>query len=164
MKVTVTLDEKGYLPAIYTSLANTRRANQPIISFPIELTNMPKEAVALAVTLIDYDAVPLTGFPFIHWLATNVPIMSEIPADFSRNFVGPQGQNSWESRFYELDDDYFTSHYAGPNPPDQPHHYTLTTFALAHDLDLKNGFFYNDFRTALSDSVMAKAEIQILAK
>lgn len=164
MKVTVPLDENGYLPAVYTSLAKTKRANQPIVSFPIELKGIPEGAVSFAVTLIDYDAVPLTGFPFIHWLATNIPMMTEIPADFSRNFTGPQGQSSWMSRFYGLNDDYFTSHFAGPNPPDKPHRYTLTVFSLSHDLDLTNGFFFNDLRTALNDSVLAKTEIQILAK
>ncbi|WP_125574498.1 YbhB/YbcL family Raf kinase inhibitor-like protein [Levilactobacillus huananensis] len=164
MKVTVALDKSGYLPPIYTSLTTEKRANQPIVSFPIELAEIPTETTSLAVTLIDYDAVPLTGFPFIHWLAANVPVMSRIPADFSRSFVGPQGQNSWVSRFYGLDDDYFTCHYAGPNPPDQPHHYTLAVFALTHNLDLKNSFFYNDLRAALHDNVLAKAEIEILAK
>lgn len=164
MKVTVTLDKNGYLPAVYTKLSNIKRENQPIVSFPINLSKIPKESASLAFTLIDYDAVPLTGFPFIHWIATNVPVMSEIPVDFSRNYRGPQGQNSWMSRFYELDDSYFASHYAGPNPPKEPHYYTLTVFALSHDLNLENKFFYNDLLTKLSGNVLEQTKIQILAK
>ncbi|MFD1417978.1 YbhB/YbcL family Raf kinase inhibitor-like protein [Companilactobacillus keshanensis] len=164
MKVTVILDKNGYLPAAYTSLANEGHDGQPVISFPIELKDIPKEAVSLAITLIDYDAVPLTGFPFIHWIATNIPAMTKIPADFSRNFTGPQGQNSWVSRFYGLEDDYFTNHYAGPNPPDKPHKYTLTVFALSQNLQLDNGFFYNNLHEKLTSNVLSKSEIQIFAK
>jgi len=164
MKVEVLLDKSGYLPTMYTDSANIKRNNQPIVSFPIKLKEVPEDSVSLAITLVDYDAVPLTGFPFIHWITANVPVMTEIPADFSRNFGGPQGQNSWMSRFYKLDDNYFASHYAGPNPPEKPHHYTLTVFALSHDLDLESGFFYNDLLRKLTGNVLAQAKIQVLAK
>ncbi|WP_252904380.1 hypothetical protein [Secundilactobacillus silagei] len=40
----------------------------------------------MAISLIDYDAVPRTGFPFIHWLAANIPVSQEISADFSRRY------------------------------------------------------------------------------
>lgn len=164
MKVKVLLDDNGYLPMIYTSLANERYDDQPITSFPIELRDIPNGTISLAVSLIDYDAVSLTGFPFIHWIATNIPVMTKIPVDFSRNFNGPQGQNSWVSRFYGLEDDYFTAHYAGPNPPDRAHRYTLTIYALSQNLKLDSGFFYNDFREKLTGNVLAKEEIEILAK
>jgi Phospholipid-binding protein len=41
------------------------------------LQDIPAQTAALAVSLIDYDAVPRTGFPFIHWLAANIPVMTE---------------------------------------------------------------------------------------
>jgi len=163
MQIKVELDA-GFLPTIYTSEANVKRADQPILSFPIEIKAIPDNTVALAISLIDYDAVPRTGFPFIHWLAANVPVMAELPADFSRNFEGPQGQNSWMSRFYELNDPYFASHYAGPNPSDQPHQYTLTVFALSKNLKLANGFYYNEFLNQLAGKIITKSEIKVLAK
>ncbi len=162
MQIKVDLDD-GFLPLIYTSNANVKHSGQPLLLFPIEIKSIPAITTAFAISLIDYDAVPRTGFPFIHWLATNIPVMAEIPADFSRNFEGPQGQNSWMSRFYQLNDSYFADHYAGPNPPDQPHRYTLSVFALKHNLPLNNRFYYNDFREQLVGNVLTKAELQILA-
>ena len=47
---------------------------RPILSFPISLAAIPKEARYLSWELIDYDTIPLIGFPFIHWLAANVPV------------------------------------------------------------------------------------------
>lgn len=163
MQITVALKD-GYLPTIYTSQANVKHENQPIMSFPVEIQSIPEKTQSLAISLIDYDAVPRTGFPFIHWLATNVPPMAEIPVDFSRNYEGPQGQNSWMSRFYQMNDSYFASHYAGPNPPDQAHQYTLTVYALNQNMNLENGFYYNDFRNQLTDRVITKASLQVLAK
>ena len=141
MQIKVDLDD-GFLPRIYTSNANVKHSGQPILSFPIEIKSIPAITTAFAISLIDYDAVP---------------------ADFSRNFEGPQGQNSWMSRFYQLNDSYFADHYAGPNPPDQPHRYTLSVFALKHNLPLNNRFYYNDFREQLVGNVLTKAELQILA-
>lgn len=163
MKVITPLNQ-GFLPDRYTSKAEITKKNQPIVSFPITIQEIPKKATSLALSLIDYDAVPRTGFPFIHWLAANIPPMTEIPADFSRHFTGPQGQNSWMSRFYALDDAYFTAHYAGPNPPDQPHHYTLTIYALSSNAPLKNQFYYNEFLDQLSDRIIDQSSLRLLAK
>ncbi|WP_304057887.1 YbhB/YbcL family Raf kinase inhibitor-like protein [Levilactobacillus namurensis] len=163
MQITVTLKD-GYLPTIYTSKASVKYKGQPIVSFPIEIQSIPEKTQSLAISLIDYDAVPRTGFPFIHWLAANVPPMVEIPVDFSRTYDGPQGQNSWMSRFYDMNDSYFAKHYAGPNPPDQAHRYTLTVYALNQKMRLKNNFYYNDFRDQLAGQVIEKASLQVLAK
>ena len=72
---------------------------RPILSFPISLAAIPKEARYLSWELIDYDTIPLIGFPFIHWLAANVPVTNEIPEDFSRTALKPtiQGKNSLAS-------------------------------------------------------------------
>ncbi|KZU53143.1 hypothetical protein [Lactiplantibacillus plantarum] len=74
MQIKVDLDD-GFLPRIYTSNANVKHSGQPILSFPIEIKSIPAITTAFAISLIDYDAVPRTGFPFIHWLATNIPVM-----------------------------------------------------------------------------------------
>nr|WP_279386042.1 hypothetical protein [Lactiplantibacillus plantarum] len=91
MQIKVDLDD-GFLPRIYTSNANVKHSGQPILSFPIEIKSIPAITTAFAISLIDYDAVPRTGFPFIHWLATNIPVMAEIPADFSRNLRAPRSK------------------------------------------------------------------------
>jgi len=160
MQLKVPLDH-GFLPASYTTQAKVTRKNQPIQSFPIELIAVPKQAQSLAIFLIDYDAVPLTGFPFIHWLVANIPITDKIPVDFSRSFTGPQGQTSWMSRFYHLDDSYFSNHYAGPNPPGHAHSYSLTVLALKQTVQIQNGFYYNEFRYKLRDHIIETAMSQL---
>lgn len=65
MQIKVDLDD-GFLPRIYTSNANVKHSGQPILSFPIEIKSIPAITTAFAISLIDYDAVPRTGFTFIH--------------------------------------------------------------------------------------------------
>lgn len=163
MQLKVPLNQ-GYLADVYTNKVSATRNKQPIVFFPIEIQAIPQNTKFLAVSLIDYDAVPRTGFPFIHWLATDIPIMTKIPTDFSRHFEGPQGQTSWMSRFYQLNDSYFKNHYAGPNPPEQSHDYTLTLFALEERLGLADSFYYNDFLKALTGNVLTQASSQISVK
>ncbi|WP_125767107.1 YbhB/YbcL family Raf kinase inhibitor-like protein [Lapidilactobacillus wuchangensis] len=163
MRIEVHL-EQGYLPDRYTKYSQTKQSDQPVISFPIILNDLPENTKYLAISLIDYDAVPRTGFPFIHWLVADIPVVNEISEDFSRQFKGPQGRNTWNSRFYEVNDDDLTSHYAGPTPPDKPHDYTLTIYALNKPTNLKNGFFYNEFRKKLQHKVIERAEIELTAR
>lgn len=45
----------------------------PVRSFPIEINDVPQEARTLALAFIDYDAIPVGGFCWIHWTACNLP-------------------------------------------------------------------------------------------
>lgn len=163
MKITVKLNN-GFLPDKYSKFSDTKISDQPVVSFPIHLENIPDNTKYLAITLIDYDAVTRTGAPFIHWLISDIPVQTNIPEDFSRIFTGPQGKNTWYSRFYTLNDNYVINHYAGPVPPDKPHAYTLTVYALNQSTDLENGFFYNQFRDSLKSKILDQQEIKLLAK
>ncbi len=163
MKLSVPITDDKYLPDKYSKYSAIKKAGQPVISFPVNISNIPEETKYLAISLIDYDAVPRTGFPFIHWLAANLPVQS-IDEDFSSVFDGPQGMNSWSSRFYELNDPYVISHYAGPNPPDKPHRYTITVYALHHEMKLKNKFFYNEFLDQLKENVIEQEKLVISAR
>lgn len=157
MQLSVPLTDKGLMPDKYSKHSEIQKAGQPVVSFPITISDVPDKAKYLAVSLIDYDAVPVSGSPFIHWLAANLPVQS-IEEDFSRSFDGPQGMNSWYSR---LDDPYVTSHYAGPNPPDKTHRYTLIVYALDHEMNLKDKFFYNEFLDELKDNILDQGELVI---
>lgn len=117
MKITVNT-RGGFVPDKYSKYSDVKVAGQPVVSFPIKVDGLSENTKYLAISLIDYDAAPVAGFPFIHWLAANVPA-GDVPEDFSRNFDGPQGKNSWSSRFYNVDNDYIVSHYAGPMPPEK---------------------------------------------
>ncbi len=163
MKISVPLTKDGYLPDKYSKYSTIKRAGQPVVSFPVKIADVPDGTECLALSLIDYDAVPRTGFPFIHWLATNLPVQS-IPEDFSSVFEGPQGMNTWASRFYDEDDEYVISHYAGPMPPEKPHRYTLTIYALSQAMNVKDKFFYNDFRDELAEKILTKTELMVNAR
>lgn len=161
MKIQIPLTSDGYLPDKYSKHGEVKQVGQPVVSFPIKVSQLPAGTANLAVSLIDYDAVPFTGFPFIHWLAANLP-SQDVKEDLSRNFKGPQGMNSWYSRFYQVTDPYVISHYAGPMPPakgKQAHYYTVTVYALRGPLKLQDGFFYNDFRRQLQGKILNKAEL-----
>ncbi|WP_125588742.1 YbhB/YbcL family Raf kinase inhibitor-like protein [Companilactobacillus jidongensis] len=163
MKVKVEL-ENSYLPDKYTKYSNQKLSGQPIVSFPMRLSDIPVNTKCLVISLIDYDAIPRTGFPFIHWLITDVPTMDIIPEDFSRCYDGPQGKNSWYSRFYDLNDEYVINHYAGPTPPDKPHRYTLEVFALNDKTKLNQGFFYNQLLDSIEDKIVAHCSIKLRAR
>ena len=87
-----------------------------------------------------------------------------ITEDFSSGFEGPQGMNTWASRFYDEDDEYVISHYAGPMPPEKPHRYTLTIYALSQAMNVKDRFFYNDFRDELAGKILTKTELIVNAR
>ena len=43
----------------------------PVRSFPFRIEELPENTKAIAFSLIDYDAVPVCSFPWIHWLVTD---------------------------------------------------------------------------------------------
>lgn len=157
----------GYLPDKYSKYADKAFtfSNQPIVSFPIELADLPNETQFLALTLVDYDAVPVCGFPWIHWVVANIPVTELIPENFSQTDTQSiRGKNSFGSPFLEPADDKLVEHYVGPTPPDKDHHYTLTVYALDAKLALQNGFYLNELRTKLNQNVLDQTSIDILAK
>lgn len=157
----------GYLPDKYGKFApeEFRQSGIPVCSFPIELDELPEGTKDLAITLIDYDAVPVCGFPFIHWLAMGFGPVTSIAEDASQKDAKLiQGQNSFGSKFYPDYDVNITQHYGGPMPPNCDHDYTLTVFALDKKLDLSKGFYLNELMKAMKGHVLAEDSIEILAQ
>ncbi len=74
MKVTVPTI-KGYLADQYGKYAEPADMHKgtPTRSFPIEISDAPAGTQTFALQLIDFDAVPVSGFPWIHWTAANIP-------------------------------------------------------------------------------------------
>ena len=74
----------GYLFDRYSKFApaDQKIEGKPSRSFPIFVSDVPKDAKNLAVCFYDYDSVPVCGFTWIHWLAANLPV-KDIPADIS---------------------------------------------------------------------------------
>ncbi|GAB2025105.1 YbhB/YbcL family Raf kinase inhibitor-like protein [Lactovum odontotermitis] len=154
MKIHLKL-EKGFLPDKYGKFADAsgKTDGTPVISFPVEISEVPEDAQTLALYLIDFDAVPVSGFPWIHWTAANIPVKSgtvNIPEDFSRIAarIGAdqviQGKNSQASRFVGETDPQLTIHYTGPTPPNADHRYSLVVAAFDRLLNLQPGFWLNE--------------------
>ena len=72
MRIFVELDN-GLLPDRFGKHAPEayQLDGHPVRSFPIEIADVPEGARSLALTFLDYDAVPVGGFCWIHWRATS---------------------------------------------------------------------------------------------
>lgn len=137
----------------------------PIRSFPIEISDVPEGTRSLALTFLDYDAVPVSGFCWIHWLACDIaPDVSLVPenASASGELACVQGSNSdWSPLAGSCTDPRIIHRYAGPYPPDKTHDYTLTVYALDRMLGLSEGYFLNEFRRAIRGRVLAEASLEL---
>ncbi|MGT2800561.1 YbhB/YbcL family Raf kinase inhibitor-like protein [Streptococcus marmotae] len=139
----------------------------PVRSFPFEILNIPDGTECLAFTLIDYDAVPVCSFPWIHWLVTDVSvegITKTIPENFSIDYKREiiQGKNSFSSFLLQGDFSEIETLFVGPTPPDTDHRYTLKVFALSEKTNLQNGFFYNELMDAMKGRILDTVEIEII--
>lgn len=155
--------ENGYLPKKYSKYAREeyKYKDNPIVSFPIILEDIPENTKSFALTVIDFDAVPICGFPWIHWIACDIPgNIIELPENVSvqntLNII--QGKNSFSSGFVSETDPKLTCHYVGPTPPDKDHKYTVDVYAIdCETLQLNNGFYLNDLYDKMENHILCKA-------
>ena len=155
MKINVKLDH-GLLPDQYGKFApaSNKLASQPITSFPIQIEQAPTETKAFALVFVDHDSIPVCGFTWIHWIATNIPgdwqtIPEHASLDLKDRFI--QGKNSNASRFVNGQPQ---TGYIGPTPPDKTHDYELTVYALDQILPLQNGYWLNEFLHAAKGHIL----------
>jgi len=173
METIVGLDERGYLPDRYAKHADRRYiyAGTPTCSFPFEVTGIPEGTNALALTIVDFDSIPVCGFPWIHWCAylgsDNVRdgVLS-IPEDASnQRWNGMvQGRNSSASRLVRSNDPLLASRYNGPQPPDRDHDYTFTVYALDALPQLADGYWMNELLHAIHGHVLAQVSVDLPAR
>ncbi len=159
--------ENGLLPDLYGKYAPDKAKidGHPCVSFPIEIEDVPDGAVSLALTFLDWDAIPVGGFCWIHWIACNIPPdISLIPENASATGECEmvQGSNSdWSPLAGSLRNPAIIHRYAGPCPPDKTHEYTLTVYALDGMLHLDEGYYLNEFRRAIVGHVLDSATIEL---
>ena len=70
MELYVQLDGEGFLPDAFGKFcAPADRDGERLCrrSFPFSLTGLPQGTRAVAWVLLDWDSVPVCGFPWIHW-------------------------------------------------------------------------------------------------
>ena len=166
MEISVKLDN-GLLPDLYGKFAPkaAKLDGHPVCSFPIEISDVPANAASLAIVFVDFDAIPVGGFCWIHWLAANIdPSTALIPENASQeqSTAMVQGSNSNYSPMVSCPKDAeHVARYTGPYPPDKTHSYTLRVYALDTKLNLKEGYFLNEFRRAIQGHVITHAEIEL---
>ncbi|MFK5676376.1 YbhB/YbcL family Raf kinase inhibitor-like protein [Ligilactobacillus sp. LYQ60] len=164
MKITVPLVD-GHLADQFGSRApqTDQVANHPVRSFPVTFTGFPKTTKTLALTLVDYDSIPVCGFAWIHWTLANLPATTPVlPEDASRQLAAQfiQGKNSNASRFVTAPAEICQG-YTGPRPPHGVHDYLLTGYALNTFLSLPQGYWMNELLHAMEGHVLDTARIPL---
>lgn len=123
------------------------------LSIPLEFTEVPKNTVSFALIIEDFDAIEVCGHDFVHWLVANLdrPYLEE---NASLN----------EHQFVEGKNDFGRNSYGGMAPPNKPHYYDITVYALDSFLDINNGFSYQELKDKIKNHIIAEANIKGLYK
>lgn len=141
----------------------------PVRSFPFEISNLPMGTKYVAITFIDYDAVPVCSFPWIHWLVVDIEVENNklvIPENYSLDYKEniKQGKNSFSSPLLGVDFSEINTIFVGPTPPDKNHRYTLEVFALSEKTNLENGFYYNELLDAVNPILLEKSSVVVIGQ
>lgn len=154
----------GYIEPKFGKFADDAHKIQkvPIRSIPVSWSDLPKDTKSLTLVMQDYDAIPVCGFSWIHWIVANIdPSKNELSENASRqNLDIIQGKNSLASKQIcgEMPK-ILTNFYEGPQPPDKDHEYELTLFALNTKLDLSPGFMLNELIKAMRGHILDSTSI-----
>lgn len=157
----------GYLEDKFGKHGTQFLKNQkPNRSFHIAWDELPKGTESLALIFLDYDAIPVCGFPWIHWTVANIdPNLKELPENASVDMKLLEGVTSWyskllpeESRMSKED----STGYGGCAPPDQSHRYTIYVYALSKKLNLERGFYANELLKAMEDYILDQAKLHCM--
>lgn len=158
MQVSSSAIENGIIADRYGSKGTQFRDGMPSLSIPFEIVGAPEGTRSFAVVFDDYDAVPVCGFDWIHWLVCDLKRASVAEGESGKSGDFTEGCNSWHSIADELTAAQATG-YGGPAPPDREHRYTLRVYALDCELGLPRGFMMNDLYFAMQGHVLAHATL-----
>ena len=168
MNVHVLFDQTGMLPDAYGKYcAETDKIGWSCVrSFPFEVTDLPAGTVALAWVFLDWDYIPVCGFPWMHWAAwTSVPPSTvaeglgfALPDDASRQSTDIH--QGWNSAAKDPDRAAKTG-YVGPCPPNADHVYTLHVVALDQEPQVAEPFWANELIGACRGHILGEASIPL---
>jgi len=135
-------------------------------SFHLAWSDLPKDTESMALIFLDYDAIPVCGFPWIHWTVANIdPKLKELPENASMEMKLLEGVTSWNSgllsKEHRLDKEDATG-YGGCAPPDQAHRYTIYMYALNKKLNLSRGFYANELLKAMDGYILDQATLHCM--
>ena len=119
--------DAGNIPSKYTCEGEN-------ISPPLEISDLPDNAVSLALIMDDPDAVVGT---FVHWVVWNIPKDTKNIQEGSE----PEGVQGITG--------FGRIGYGGPCPPSGTHNYKFKLYALNKKLDLKQSSRKRDLEQAM---------------
>lgn len=159
MKVTSSAIVNGAFEDKYGKRGNQFTPNgMPSYSVPFEISEAPANTKSFVVIVEDKDAITASGFVWIHWLIANLhrTSVSENESQTATDFV--QGANSWASKLggFNIEE---ASAYGGMAPPNCLHRYEIIVYALDTDLDLVQGFRFNDLHFAMQGHILDQAVV-----
>lgn len=139
----------GFLEDRFGMRGSDKSNGVPTLSPPVSITDAPQDTVCFAVIMIDPDSKPLCGYEWVHWLAVGIP-SPDIEENASINSSADicQGKN-----------DFGTIGYGGPTPPDKPHTYIITVYALDGTPGLAGGFSLSELKDAMEGHILAEASL-----
>ena len=175
MRTRVELDERGMVPDRYAKHADAAHLYQgtPTTSFPFAVEGIPDGARTVALAFVDFDSIPVCGFPWIHRCAANIPQgrQREEPSDLARmpptsaSTAWCRGRNSSAARWAGgSTNPLLACRYNGPQPPDRTHVYTLAAFALDTELPLREGFWMSEMVDGMRGHVIDHAVADLPAR
>ena len=156
MKVTSSGIKEGFFLDKYGSKGAEKIKGMPSLSFPFSIEDAPVNTVSFAAVFDYYDAVPVSGFCWIHWILADLKKTSVAEGESRNSKDFTEGLNSWHGVLDRFPADKATG-YGGMAPPDKVHRYTLKVFALDCELDLKPGFALNDLVFAMMGHILDAA-------
>lgn len=160
---------QGYLDDVCGHRGGPMFKNKkPTHSFHLGWKALPVGTKTLALVFIDYDAIPVCGFPWIHWTVANIdPIPGELTENASVTQSLLEGVTSWSSGLlpeeWKLAQDEDMG-YGGCAPPDKTHVYQVEVYALDTFLALKRGFYLNELLHAIEGHVLEKTALKFRYK
>jgi len=112
------------------------------VSPPLEFSGIPTNAVSLALTMEDFDAIPVIGMVADHWLFWNLPpTTTSISQGEALNAV-------------------LGLSYIGPCPPTgDTHDYLFTLYALDTSLTIPAGSTKDTFLNEITDNIIEQATL-----
>ncbi len=123
------------LPPVYT-------CDGKDINPPLEIKDIPPQAVSLALTMDDPDA---PGITFVHWVAYDIEVTERIGEDSSPDTGGLN--------------DFGRNDYGGPCPPSGTHRYIFKLYALDQKLNREEGLSKKELNKAMEGHILAEAEL-----
>ncbi|WP_104757721.1 YbhB/YbcL family Raf kinase inhibitor-like protein [Helicobacter salomonis] len=169
-KVFVKTDAQGFLDLKFGGNASAEFLDQGL---PKRSPEISWEAVpgakSYALEIVDDDATPVVGKPFIHWVVGNITGTKLAENASLENKQIVQGINSLTEGYLRSSlspeekraSNLANSTYIGPMPPNADHHYLIQVYALdiVH-VDLTSPFFINDLHDAIRGHILGLGRVE----